>query len=52
VGVEGSAIPRSLIEFPPDDDQKLERADALRRMTALYREHMHANEPVHERPLP
>jgi hypothetical protein len=34
------------------DDQKLDRADALRRMTVLYREHMHANEPVHEWPLP
>jgi hypothetical protein len=34
------------------DDQKLDRIEALRRMTVLYREHMHANEPVHEWPLP
>jgi hypothetical protein len=34
------------------DEQKLDRADALRRMTVLYREHMHANEPVHSWPLP
>jgi hypothetical protein len=34
------------------DDQKLEREEALRRMTVLYREHMHANEPVHEWPVP
>jgi hypothetical protein len=33
------------------DDQKLDRIEALRRMTVLYREHMHANEPVHEWPL-
>jgi hypothetical protein len=30
----------------------LERQEALRRMTVLYREHMHANEPVHDWPLP
>src|SRR5687767_2610248 len=34
------------------DDEKLERVDALRRMTVLYREHMHANEPVHEWAVP
>ncbi|MEA2331273.1 MAG: hypothetical protein QOH58_1411 [Thermoleophilaceae bacterium] len=34
------------------DDQGLERLDALRRMTVAYREHMHANEPVHGWPLP
>src|SRR5215211_5808372 len=34
------------------DDKKLDRAEALRRMTVLYRDHMHANEPVHEWPLP
>ena len=34
------------------EDEKLDRADALRRMTVLYRDHMHANEPVHEWPLP
>ena len=34
------------------EDQKLDRLEALRRMTVLYREHMHANEPVHEWPLP
>jgi hypothetical protein len=33
------------------DDQKLDRAEALRRMTVLYRDHMHANEPVHEWPV-
>jgi len=34
---------------------RLERGDrleALRQMTVLYREHMHANEPVHDWPLP
>jgi hypothetical protein len=34
------------------EDQKLDRLEALRQMTVLYREHMHANEPVHEWPLP
>ena len=34
------------------EEQKLDRAEALRRMTVLYRDHMHANEPVHEWPLP
>jgi hypothetical protein len=34
------------------EQEKLDRADALRRMTVLYREHMHANEPVHDWPLP
>jgi hypothetical protein len=34
------------------EDRKLDRLDALRRMTVTYREHMHANEPVHEWPLP
>ena len=29
-----------------------DRREALRRMTVLYREHMHANEPVHDWPLP
>jgi hypothetical protein len=29
-----------------------ERREALRRMTVLYREHMHANEPVHTWALP
>jgi hypothetical protein len=29
-----------------------DRADALRAMTVRYREHMHANEPVHTWPLP
>jgi gamma-glutamyl:cysteine ligase YbdK (ATP-grasp superfamily) len=33
-------------------DGGLERVEALRRMTVLYREHMHANEPVHDWPLP
>ena len=30
---------------------RLERGEALRRMTVLYRELMHGNEPVHEGPL-
>ncbi|MQA74648.1 MAG: glutamate--cysteine ligase [Solirubrobacterales bacterium] len=30
----------------------LDRPEALRRMTVAYREHMHANEPVHAWPLP
>jgi len=30
----------------------LDRPDALRRMTVMYREHMHANEPVHTWPVP
>jgi hypothetical protein len=34
------------------EDRKLDRLEALRRMTVTYREHMHANEPVHEWPLP
>jgi hypothetical protein len=34
------------------EGRKLDRLDALRRMTVIYREHMHANEPVHEWPLP
>jgi hypothetical protein len=33
-------------------DGGLERREALRRMTVLYREHMHANEPVHTWALP
>jgi hypothetical protein len=33
-------------------DGGLDRVEALRRMTVLYREHMHANEPVHDWPLP
>jgi gamma-glutamyl:cysteine ligase YbdK (ATP-grasp superfamily) len=33
-------------------DGGVERSEALRRMTVLYREHMHANEPVHAWPLP
>jgi hypothetical protein len=34
------------------EDRKLDRLDALRQMTVTYREQMHANEPVHEWPLP
>jgi hypothetical protein len=33
-------------------ERGLDRAEALRRMTVAYREHMHANEPVHGWPLP
>jgi hypothetical protein len=32
------------------DDEGLERPEALRRMTRIYRNHMHSNEPVHEWP--
>ena len=32
-------------------DGGMDRAEALRRMTVRYREHMHANEPVHTWPL-
>jgi hypothetical protein len=32
--------------------QGLDRPEALRRMTVAYREHMHANQPVHDWPLP
>jgi hypothetical protein len=31
--------------------ERLDRDDALREMTVLYREHMHSNEPVHTWPL-
>ncbi len=34
------------------EDRKLDRAEALREMTLAYREHMHANVPVHEWPVP
>ena len=44
-GLAGGDLP------PLYEDQKLDRAEALRRMTVLYREHMHANEPVHEWPV-
>jgi len=33
------------------EDQKLDRLEALRRMTVLYRDLMHANDPVHEWPV-
>jgi hypothetical protein len=33
-------------------DSGLDRQEALREMTVRYREHMHANEPVHDWPLP
>jgi len=33
------------------EDRGMERHDALREMTVRYREHMHANEPVHIWPL-
>jgi hypothetical protein len=33
------------------EERQLERLDALRGMTVAYREHMHANEPVHTWPL-
>jgi hypothetical protein len=33
------------------EDRGMERHDALREMTVRYREHMHANEPVHTWPL-
>jgi hypothetical protein len=31
-------------------DRGLDRVEALRRMTRLYREHMHSNQPVHDWP--
>ncbi len=34
------------------DERRLERSEALRRMTVAYREHMHANEPVDAWPVP
>jgi hypothetical protein len=34
------------------EEQGLERREALRRMLALYTEHMDGNEPVHTWPLP
>jgi len=33
------------------DDSRLDRGEALRRMTLRYRELMHSNQPVHEWPL-
>src|ERR1044072_8898883 len=33
------------------DERGLDRVDALREMTVLYRDHMHSNEPVHDWPL-
>jgi hypothetical protein len=33
------------------EDERLDRADALREMTLRYREHMHSNVPVHEWPV-
>ena len=33
------------------DDEGLDRAEALREMTRRYRDHMHANEPVHTWPV-
>jgi hypothetical protein len=32
------------------ENGRLERAEALQRMTVAYREHMHANQPVHDWP--
>jgi hypothetical protein len=32
------------------DERAMDRLDALRQMTRLYREHMHSNEPVHTWP--
>src|ERR671919_415595 len=34
------------------DERKMDRLEALRRVTGVYREHMHANEPRHEGALP
>jgi hypothetical protein len=34
------------------DDRGVDRAEALRQMTAAYRENMHSNEPVHTWPVP
>jgi hypothetical protein len=32
------------------EDRAMDRLDALRQMTRIYREHMHSNEPVHNWP--
>jgi gamma-glutamyl:cysteine ligase YbdK (ATP-grasp superfamily) len=34
------------------DGKQMDRLEALRRMTTLYREHMHSNQPVHDWPVP
>ena len=31
-------------------DKRIDRHEALRQMTQLYRDHMHSNEPVHSWP--
>jgi hypothetical protein len=33
------------------DDHSMDRHEALRQMTQIYREHMHSNEPVHDWPV-
>jgi Glutamate-cysteine ligase family 2(GCS2) len=33
------------------DERRLDRLEALRQMTLLYRQHMHSNQPVHEWPI-
>ncbi len=33
------------------DDHSMDRHEALRQMTRIYREHMHSNEPVHDWPV-
>jgi hypothetical protein len=49
--VGGQGRPRPVIDRALIDE-KLERLEAPRRMTVIYRELMHANEPVHEWPVP
>jgi hypothetical protein len=34
------------------EGKRMDRVEALRTMTTLYREHMHSNEPVHDWPVP
>jgi hypothetical protein len=34
------------------EEKQMDRVQALRQMTTLYREHMHSNEPVHDWPAP
>jgi hypothetical protein len=51
VSMQNGAAWQSAVFHRLYEDRKLDRAEALRRMTVLYREHMHGNEPVHTWPL-
>jgi hypothetical protein len=52
VSMQNGAAWQSAVFHRLYEDRKLDRAEALRRMTVLYRQHMHDNEPVHTWPLP